>query len=107
MTEINAKAAAETLEDVRIKGGEMKITPLKAITPEEAEAAAERLYAMIPNARITSVLADVNRWTGFADAFNHLHTGLPADDSRIVLTAVLADAINLGLTRVAEASHRR
>lgn len=81
----------------------MKITPLKAITPEEAEAAAERLCAMIPNARIISMLADVNRWTGFADAFTHLHTGLPADDPRIVLTAVLADATNLGLTRMAEA----
>ena len=42
-------------------------------------------------------------WTGFADAFTHLHTGLPADDPRVVLTAVLADATNLGLTRMADA----
>jgi hypothetical protein len=100
MGEINAKAAADALEDVRIKGGELKITPLKAITPEEAEDAAERLYAMVPNARITGVLADVHRWTGFANAFTHLHTGMPADDPRVVLTAVLADATNLGLTRI-------
>ena len=33
MKEINAKAAAEALEDVRIKGGEMKITPLKGDHP--------------------------------------------------------------------------
>ena len=103
MGEINAKAAADALEDVRITGDALKITPLKAITPEEAEDAARRLYAMVPNARITDVLADVHRWTGVADAFTHLHTGMPADDPRVVLTAVLADATNLGPTRMADA----
>ena len=48
-----AKAAADGLEDVRIKGGELRISPLKAATPEEAEALAERLYGMMPNVRIT------------------------------------------------------
>ncbi len=56
-------------------------------------------------------LDDVDRWTGFSGAFTHLHTGLPADDPRVVLTAVLADATNLGLTRMADAcavaSYRR
>ena len=103
LKEVNDKAAADTLEDVRINGGEMKITPLKAITPEAAEDAAERLYAMLPNARITAVLDDVHRWTGFANAFTHLHTGLPAKNPRVVLTAVLADATNMGLTRMADA----
>ena len=98
LKKVNDKAAAGTLEDIRISGGEMKVTPLKAITPEAAEDAAERLYAMLPNARITALLDDVHRWTGFADAFTHLHTGLPAKDLRVVLTAVLADATNMGLT---------
>ncbi len=101
--EVDAKAAADTLEDVRISGGEMRITPLRAITPEAAEAAAEQLYAMLPGARITAVLSEVHRWTGFADSFTHLHTGLPAGDPYVVLTAVLADATNLGLTRMAAA----
>jgi len=111
LTEVDAKAAADRLEDVRIRDGELKVTPLKAITPEAAEDLAARLYGMVPNARITGVLDEVDRWTGFSRALTHLHTGLPGDESRVVLTAVLADATNLGLTRMADAcavaSYRR
>jgi hypothetical protein len=103
LAEVAAKAAADKLRDVRIEGQELKITPLKATTPEEAEDLADRLYAMLPNVRITGLLAEVDRWTGFSAAFTHLHTGLPADDRRVALTAVLADATNLGLTRMADA----
>jgi hypothetical protein len=60
------------LEDVRIKGDELKITPLKAATPEEAVILADRLYGMMPNLRITSLLAEVDRWTGFSGTFTHL-----------------------------------
>ena len=100
---MNAKAQADALEDVRIRGDELKISSLKAVTPEEAEAAAERLYAAVPPARVTELLLEVHRWTGFADCFTHLHTGLPADDPRMAITALLADATNMGLTRMAEA----
>ena len=49
----------------------------------EAEALADRLYAIMPNLRITSLLAEVDRWTGFASAFTHLHSGAPAEDGGI------------------------
>jgi TnpA family transposase len=111
LSEVAAKAAADKLEDVRIKGDELRITPLKAAMPEEAEILTDRLYVMMSNLRITSLLAEVDRWTGFSGAFTHLHSGARADDGRIVLTAVLADATNLGLTRMADAcsvaSHRQ
>jgi TnpA family transposase len=103
LTEVNAKAATDKLDDVRIKGGELKVTPLKAITPEAAEDLADRLYGLMPGLRVTSLLDEVNQWTGFAQAFTHLHTDMPADDPRVVLTAVLADATNLGLTRMSDA----
>lgn len=103
LSEVDTKAAADGLQDVRIARDALKVSPLSAATPEEAEVLADRLYGMVPNARITDVLAEVHRWTGFGGAFTHLHSGLPADDARIVLTAVLADATNLGLTRMADA----
>jgi hypothetical protein len=99
LAEVSAKAAADRLEDVRITGNELKTSPLKAVTPAEAEALADRLYAMMPSLRITSLLAEVDRWTGFGSAFTHLHSGAPAEDRRVVLTAVLADATNLGCRR--------
>ena len=103
LTEVNTKAEADALEDVRIRGDELKISPLKAVTPEEAEEAAEQLYGVVPPARVTELMLEVHRWTGFADCFTHLHTGLPAEDPRVVITAILADATNMGLTRMAEA----
>jgi hypothetical protein len=102
LAEVATKAAADRLEDVHIRGGELKVSPLKAVTPEEAKALTERLYAVVPVVRVTDLLAEVDRWTGFGAAFTHLHTGLPAEDTRVVLTAVLADATNLGLTRMAD-----
>ena len=71
---MSAKAAADRLEDVRITSNELKISPLKAVTPAEAETLADRLYAMMPNLRITNLLAEVDRWTGFSDTFTHLHS---------------------------------
>ena len=103
LAEISAQAECDALQDVRVRGTELKITPLNAATPDAAEVLTKRLYALLPPVRVTDLLAEVDRWTGFSDAFTHLHTGLPADDARVVLTAVLADATNLGLTRMAEA----
>ena len=81
----------------------LKIAPIEKSTPPEAEALAARLYAMLPRIRITDLLAEVAGWTPFPDCFTHLRTGETAADSRILMAGLLADGLNLGLTRMAEA----
>ncbi|KOX59072.1 hypothetical protein ADL19_05905 [Streptomyces purpurogeneiscleroticus] len=103
LAEIDTRAGAGLLRDVTLARGVLKVAPLMKSTPPEAEALAGRLYAMLPRIRITDLLAEVADWTGFADCFTHLQTGVPAADTRTVLAGVLADGLNLGLTRMAEA----
>jgi TnpA family transposase len=101
---VDARAREGGLPGVTIVKGVLKITPLEKTTPPEAEALAERLYAMLPRVRITDLLADVARWTQFPACFTHLRTGEAVADSRILMAGLLADGLNLGLTRMAEAS---
>jgi TnpA family transposase len=102
LTAIDARARDGKLADVTIDKGVLKITPIEKSTPPEAEALAARLYAMLPRIRITDLLAEVASWTQFPDCFTHLRTGQTAD-SHILMAGLLADGLNLGLTRMAEA----
>jgi TnpA family transposase len=93
------------LEGVELRDGRLHVTPVKAATPPEAEALAARIVAMLPRARITEVLHEVARATGFPAAFTNLRTGEACENESALLAAILADATNLGLTRMAAASH--
>ena len=103
LTAVDARAKDGLLPDVTIDRGVLKIAPIEKSTPPEAEALAARLYAMLPRVRITDLLAEVAGWTLFPDCFTHLRTGEIAADSRILMAGLLADGLNLGLTRMAEA----
>jgi hypothetical protein len=76
------------------------VSGVEKTTSPEAEALAERLFAMLPRIRITDLLAGVARWTRFPDCFTHLRSGEVAADSRILMAGLLADGLNLGLTRM-------
>ncbi len=49
------------------------------------------------------LLSEVDGWTHLADHFVHLRTLAPPKHRHALLTAVLADGINLGLARMSEA----
>jgi hypothetical protein len=103
LTGVEAKARDGLLPEVRLERGVLKISPIEKSTPPEAEALAERLYAMLPRVRITDLMSEVARWTRFTDCFTHLRTGETVPDQRVLMAGLLADGLNLGLTRMAEA----
>ncbi|MBI4804164.1 MAG: Tn3 family transposase [Desulfovibrio sp.] len=99
---VDKLAALGQLPDVTFTKGVLKITPLDKLVPDEAEAAMRKVYALMPHVRITELLLEVDRWTGFTRHFTNLKTGESPSDPAILLTAVLADGINLGLAKMAE-----
>ena len=74
--------------------------------PDQTEKWAERVYALLPRIQLTQLLEEVDGWTHFTKAFTHLYTGQPAPDRTGLLTTVLADATNLGKTRMADATEK-
>jgi hypothetical protein len=45
---------------------------------------------------------EVDEWPGFTHHFEHLKTGQATPNKELLLTAILADGINLRLTNMAE-----
>ena len=58
----------------------------------------------MPKVRITELLAEVASRTGFLCAFPELRSGRAHPNPQAVLAAILADATNLGIERMANAS---
>ena len=98
--EVERLAATAALPEAGIRNGRLTVAPLRAGTPKEAAALSDLLYEALPRVRITDLLEEVDRWTGFSGAFTHLKTGLPASERRALLAAVLADGTNMGLIPV-------
>jgi TnpA family transposase len=100
---VNRMALANDLPDAIITESGLKMTPLDAAVPDPAQALIDQAAQLLPHVKITELLLEVDGWTGFTRHFSHLKNGEVAADKNLLLTAILADAINLGLTKMAEA----
>lgn len=103
MAMVERLAAANELPDAAVTStGRLKVTPLDKAVPNEAEALAQQVYSLLPHVKITELLLEVDDWTGFTRQFKHLKSEAAAEDRQLLLTTILADAINLGLSKMAE-----
>ncbi len=100
---VNRMAATNDLPDAIITTASgLKITPLDAAVPDAAQALIDQSAMLLPHLKITELLMEVDEWTGFTRHFTHLKTGDMAKDKTLLMTTILADGINLGLTKMAE-----
>jgi TnpA family transposase len=100
---VNDLARCGQLPEASITDGVLKVSPLTNLVPPEADALMRRAYALLPRIKITDLLVEVDAWSGFTRHFTHFRHGTAVKDRTVLLTAILADAINLGLVRMAEA----
>lgn len=100
---VNRMAAADELPDATVTDSGLKITPLSNSVPEAADILMQKAYGLLPLIKITDLLMEVDEWTDFTRHFTHIKSDEPAKDKTLLLTALLADGINLGLTKMAEA----
>jgi TnpA family transposase len=98
-------AKAGAIPGGSIEDGVLKIDRLTAAVPEEAEAVVLDLYARLPGIRITDLLLEVDDEVGFTEAFTHLRTGVPCKDRIGLLNVLLAEGLNLGLSKMAGATN--
>lgn len=103
LQEVSDLLARGELSSVSLLKGKLRIgKPIKA-QPDGVEALQVSLAARLPRIKITDLLLEVNAWGRFTDAFLDLRSGKGVDRHDHLLTAILADGLNLGLTKMAEA----
>ena len=88
-----------------IENGELRIGRPATAVPEDVDELVLDLYRRLPEVRITDILLEVDAAAGFTDAFTHLRTGALCQDRIGLLNVLLAEGLNLGLSKMAEASN--
>lgn len=98
----NRMASSNVLPEAIITESGLKITPLNAAVPDSAQALIDQTAMILPHVKTTELLLEVDDWTGFTRHFTHLKSGDQAKDKHLPLATILADAIDLGLSKMAQ-----
>jgi TnpA family transposase len=102
LLEVGKKLAAGQCAGATLERDRLSLPKPDAKDDPEARLLARRLYGLMPRVRITDLLEEIDRWTGFTEMFGHVQTGRPHVDRRAFLAALIAEATNIGLSRMSE-----
>jgi TnpA family transposase len=99
------REAARRLEtgrgDTRIGAKGLRVPAVRTVETEAAVAFAKRVATAMPPIRLTDLVADIDRMTSFSSLFEHLQTGRSPSDLRVFFAALIAEATNLGFSKMA------
>lgn len=105
MLDQKLREAARRLEtgrgDTRIGAKGLRVPAVRTVETEAAITFARRIAASMPPIRLTDLVADIDRITGFSSLFEHLQTGRSPSDLRGFYAALIAEATNLGFSKMA------
>lgn len=87
-----------------IENGILRTDRLTGNVPDAADEMVLDLYGRLPTVRITDILQEVDGDIGLTEAFTHLRTGVPCKDRIGLLNVLLAEGLNLGLSKMADAT---
>lgn len=104
LSRLAAAIRTGTLPNGAARNGALRIDRLEADIPDEADELVLDLYRRLPETRITDILVEVDDAIGFTEAFTHLRTGAPCQDRIGLLNVILAEGLNLGLSKMAGAT---
>ncbi|UAC46997.1 Tn3 family transposase [Bacillus aquiflavi] len=95
------------LDGVSLEKGKLSISRLEKDVPEEAKKFSASLYQMLPRIKLTDLLMDVAHITGFHEQFTHASNNRKPDkeETIIIMAALLGMGMNIGLSKMAEATH--
>lgn len=103
--DLKLREAAYRLEtgrgETRIGAKGLRVPAVKNTETEAALAFAKRVATSMPPIRLTDLVADIDRMTGFSSLFEHLQTGRPPSDLRVFFAALITEATNLGFSKMA------
>ncbi|MGC5799336.1 Tn3 family transposase [Sphingomonas sp. NFX23] len=105
LARLSRAARNGTIPKGSIEDGTLRIDRLTADAPDGIDDLVLDLYRRLPPIRITDLLLEVDAALEFTDAFTHLRTGVPCGDRIGLLNVLLAEGLNLGLRKMAEASN--